>query len=52
MDNLSHPSERFELVFAQDKFLARAYADTELAPGMHYVEFPPEAVWIFPLSGR
>lgn len=44
--------ERFELVFAHDKLLVRAYADTELALGTHYVEFPPEAVWIFPRSGR
>jgi iron(III) transport system ATP-binding protein len=44
--------ERFELVFAHDKLLVRAYADTELALGAHYVEFPPEAVWIFPRSGR
>lgn len=40
--------ERFELVFVLDGFFIRAYADRELAPGAHYVEFPREAVWIFP----
>ena len=40
--------ERFELVFALDKMLVRAYADRELSPGVHYVEFPKDALWIFP----
>lgn len=39
--------ERFELVFSLDKFLVRAYADREITPGTHYVEFPKDAVWIF-----
>jgi iron(III) transport system ATP-binding protein len=40
--------ERFELVFALDKMLVRAYADRELSSGSHYVEFPKDALWIFP----
>jgi iron(III) transport system ATP-binding protein len=40
--------ERFELVFALDKMLLRAYAGHEIAPGAHYVEFPKDALWIFP----
>lgn len=44
--------ERFELVFAHGERLVRAYAAAALAPGAHYVEFPPEDVWLFPRSGR
>jgi len=40
--------ERFELVFALDKMLIRAYADEERALGSHYVEFPKDALWVFP----
>jgi iron(III) transport system ATP-binding protein len=40
--------ERFELVFALDKMLVRAYAEREISPGAHYVEFPKDALWIFP----
>lgn len=39
--------ERWELVFARDNLTVRAYASAPLEPGEHYVEFPPEALWIF-----
>jgi iron(III) transport system ATP-binding protein len=39
--------ERWELVFARDNFTVRAYASAPLGPGEHYVEFPPEALWVF-----
>jgi iron(III) transport system ATP-binding protein len=40
--------ERFELVFAREKLLVRAYAEKKLTEGAHYVEFPRDALWIFP----
>ena len=39
--------ERWELVFARENLTVRAYAATPLGPGEHYVEFPPEALWVF-----
>jgi len=39
--------ERWELVFARASLTVRAYASAPLAPGEHYVEFPPEALWVF-----
>jgi iron(III) transport system ATP-binding protein len=39
--------ERWELVFARDNLTVRAYASAPLGPGEHYVEFPPEALWLF-----
>jgi iron(III) transport system ATP-binding protein len=39
--------ERWELVFARENLTVRGYADAPLPPGDHYVEFPPEALWIF-----
>ncbi len=39
--------ERWELVFALDNLTVRAYASAPLKPGEHYVEFPPEALWVF-----
>ena len=39
--------ERWELVFAREHLTVRAYASAPLGPGMHYVEFPPEALWVF-----
>ena len=39
--------ERWELVFAREHLTVRAYAHAPLAPGEHYVEFPPEALWVF-----
>jgi len=39
--------ERWELVFHREQTTVRAYADTPLAPGEHYVEFPPDALWVF-----
>jgi len=39
--------ERWELVFARDNLTVRAYASAPLAPGEHYVEFPPDALWVF-----
>jgi iron(III) transport system ATP-binding protein len=40
--------ERFELLFAFGKGLIRAYAEREIGPGTHFIEFPPGALWIFP----
>jgi iron(III) transport system ATP-binding protein len=39
--------ERWELVFARENLTVRAYANAPLGPGEHYVEFPPEALWVF-----
>jgi len=39
--------ERWELVFAREHLTVRAYAAAPLAPGEHYVEFPPETLWVF-----
>jgi len=39
--------ERWELLFANGDTTVRAYANAPLAPGRHYVEFPPEALWVF-----
>jgi len=39
--------ERWELVFARDNLTVRAYASTPLDSGEHYVEFPPDALWVF-----
>ncbi len=39
--------ERWELVFARENLTVRAYASAPLGPGDHYVEFPPEALWVF-----
>jgi iron(III) transport system ATP-binding protein len=39
--------ERWELVFARENVTVRAYASAPLEPGEHYVEFPPEALWVF-----
>ena len=39
--------ERWELVFARANLTVRAYAPAPLDPGEHYVEFPPDALWVF-----
>ena len=39
--------ERWELVFSRGDVTVRAYANAPLEPGEHYVEFPPEALWVF-----
>jgi iron(III) transport system ATP-binding protein len=39
--------ERWELVFARENLTVRAYADAPLGAGEHYVEFPPDALWVF-----
>jgi len=39
--------ERWELVFAREGLTVRAYALAPLPPGEHFVEFPPEALWVF-----
>jgi iron(III) transport system ATP-binding protein len=39
--------ERWELVFARDNLTVRAYATAPLSAGEHYVEFPPDALWVF-----
>jgi iron(III) transport system ATP-binding protein len=39
--------ERWELVFARENLTVRAYAVAPLDPGDHYVEFPPDALWVF-----
>jgi len=39
--------ERWELWFERGHLSARAYAEAPPAAGEHYVEFPPEALWVF-----
>ena len=39
--------ERWELWFERGHLSARAYAEAPPAAGEHYVEFAPEALWIF-----
>src|SRR6476646_4153038 len=39
--------ERWELLFERGHLSVRAYADAPPAAGEHYVEFPPEALWVF-----
>jgi len=39
--------ERWELVFAREQLTVRAYASAPLEPGEHFVEFPPDALWVF-----
>jgi iron(III) transport system ATP-binding protein len=39
--------ERWELVFGRGNLTVRAYANAPLDPGEHYVEFPPDALWVF-----
>jgi iron(III) transport system ATP-binding protein len=39
--------ERWELVFAHADLTVRAYASAPLEPGDHYVEFPPDSLWVF-----
>ena len=39
--------ERWELVFKRGDLTARTYADAPMQPGEHFVEFPPDALWVF-----
>jgi iron(III) transport system ATP-binding protein len=39
--------ERWELVFTRENLTVRAYANAPLPPGECYVEFPPDALWVF-----
>lgn len=39
--------DRWELVFARENLTVRAHASAPLEPGEHYVEFPPDALWVF-----
>lgn len=39
--------ERWELVFGRENLTIRAHASSPLEPGDHFVEFPPDALWIF-----
>ncbi|HWC93564.1 MAG TPA: ABC transporter ATP-binding protein [Pseudolabrys sp.] len=39
--------ERWELWFERGHLSARAYAEAPPTAGEHYVEFPPEALWVF-----
>jgi len=39
--------ERWELWFERGHLSVRAYAEAPPAAGEHYVEFPPEALWVF-----
>ena len=39
--------ERWELSFVRGHTTVRAYAPEPLPPSEHYVEFPPEALWVF-----
>jgi len=39
--------ERWELVLVRENLTVRAYASAPLEPGEQYVEFPPDALWVF-----
>ena len=39
--------ERWELLFRRGDLTVRAYADAPPARGEHYIEFPPDALWVF-----
>jgi iron(III) transport system ATP-binding protein len=39
--------ERWELLFTRGELSVRVYAAAPLKPGEHYVEFPPDALWVF-----
>jgi iron(III) transport system ATP-binding protein len=39
--------ERWELVFARGDLTVRSFADAPLKASEHYVEFPPDALWVF-----
>ncbi|HZP69974.1 MAG TPA: ABC transporter ATP-binding protein [Pseudolabrys sp.] len=39
--------DRWELVFVRENLTVRAHAAAPPAPGEHYVEFPPDALWVF-----
>ncbi len=39
--------ERWELLFARGNLNVRAYADVPPVRGEHYIEFPPDALWVF-----
>jgi iron(III) transport system ATP-binding protein len=39
--------ERWELAFAKDDLMVRAYASAPLRHEFYHVEFPPDALWIF-----
>jgi iron(III) transport system ATP-binding protein len=39
--------ERWEQVFSRDKLQVRVFAQVSRPPGDYYVEFPPDALWIF-----
>ncbi|PWC53017.1 ABC transporter ATP-binding protein [Azospirillum sp. TSO22-1] len=39
--------ERWEYLFHRGPLKVRAYGDRELAPGRHWLEFPPDRVWLF-----
>jgi hypothetical protein len=34
-------------VFARENLTVRAHAPAPLEAGEHYVEFPPDALWVF-----
>ena len=39
--------DRFEYVFHAGKDLLRAWGKVQEAPGKRWLEFPPDAVWVF-----
>jgi iron(III) transport system ATP-binding protein len=39
--------ERWELVFSTGDLTVRTYAHSPVSPGKHFIEFPPDALWIF-----
>ncbi|MCP8937609.1 ABC transporter ATP-binding protein [Alsobacter sp. SYSU M60028] len=38
--------ERYELVFKRDDLLVRTFATAKLPGGEHWLEFPPDALWV------
>jgi len=47
LDAAMYLGERWELLFTRGDLNVRVYAVEPLKPGEHYVEFPPDALWVF-----
>jgi iron(III) transport system ATP-binding protein len=47
LETAMYLGERWELLFTRGHLNVRAYAPEPLASGEHFVEFPPDALWVF-----
>jgi iron(III) transport system ATP-binding protein len=47
LEQAMYLGERWELLFTRDDLNVRVYATEPPKPGEHYVEFPPDALWVF-----